>query len=97
MHVVIRKFSNMRSLEEAGRRAAEGLGPILRQSPGFKGYYVFDAGGGAGGSVSLFESRAAAEAANEKAIAWIQQNLVDLYDGRPPEVTKGEVLAAVTG
>jgi hypothetical protein len=44
----------MRSLDEAGRRAAEGVGSILKQTPGFMAYYVFEGGNGVGASVSLF-------------------------------------------
>ena len=57
MYVVIRKFSAMRSVPEAARRAESGIGQILKQSPGFVAYYVFDGGNGVGGSVTLFEER----------------------------------------
>jgi hypothetical protein len=95
MYLVIRKFNRMRSMPEAARRAESGIGQMLKQSPGFRGYYVFDAGNGVGGSVTLFESREAATAANEKALAWIRASLADLIDGEP-EITAGEVLAALT-
>ena len=48
-----------------------------------------------GGSISLFESKSAAEDAHKKALSWIKSNLADLTDGEP-EVMAGEVLAAVT-
>ncbi|WP_319004864.1 hypothetical protein [Microvirga lenta] len=48
-----------------------------------------------GGSISLFENREAALAANEKALAWIRASLTDVIDGEP-EITMGEVLATVT-
>jgi hypothetical protein len=32
----------MRSVPEAARRAESGIGQILKQSPGFVAYYVFD-------------------------------------------------------
>jgi hypothetical protein len=57
MYVVIRKFSAMRSVPAAARRAESGIGQILKQSPGFVAYYVFDGGNGAGGSVTQFEDR----------------------------------------
>jgi len=95
MYVVIRKFSRMRSVAEAARRAESGLGQMLKQMPGFKGYWVFDAGDEIGGSISLFESREAALAANEKALAWIRASLADVIDGEP-EITMGDVLTAVT-
>ncbi len=54
MYVVIRKFSELRSVREAAQRAETGIGQILKNSPGFRGYYVFDAGKGVAGSVTLF-------------------------------------------
>jgi hypothetical protein len=95
MYVIIGKFNHMRSVPEAARRAESGVGQMLKQSPGFQGYYVFDAGNGVGGSVTLFDSREAALAANEKALAWIRASLADLVQGEP-EITAGEVLATVT-
>jgi hypothetical protein len=95
MHLVIRKFNHISSMAEAARRAESGLGQLLKPSPGFQGYYVFDAGDGVGGSVSLFESKEAALAANEKALAWIRGSLVDVINGEP-EITMGEVLAVVS-
>ncbi len=94
MYVVIRKFAHMRSVAEAARRAESGIGHLMKQSPGFHGYYVFDAGNGVGGSITLFESREAAVAANDKALAWIRASLADLIQGEP-EITSGEVLAVV--
>jgi hypothetical protein len=94
MYLVIRKFTQMRSVTEAARRAESGLGQLLKQSPGFQGYYVFDAGNGIGGSVTMFDSKEAAVAANEKALAWIRGSLVDIINGEP-EITMGEVLAVV--
>ena len=95
MYVVIRKFTQMRSVSEAARRAETGIGQLLKRAPGFRGYYVFDAGNGVGGSVTLFESQEEALAANEKALAWIRASMSDLIDGEP-EITAGEVLAIVT-
>ena len=94
MYVVIRKFNRMRSVAEAARRAESGIGQLLRQSPGFRGYYVFDAGDGVGGSVTLFESKEAALVANERALAWIRGSLMDVIAGEP-EITMGEVLVAI--
>jgi hypothetical protein len=96
MYVVIRKFNRMRSVAEAARRAESGIGELLKLSPGFQGYYVFDAGDGVGGSVTLFESKETAVAANEKALTWIRGSLMDVIDGEP-EITMGEVLVTVTG
>jgi hypothetical protein len=42
----------MRSVDDAGRRAADGLASILKQSPGFAGYYVIRFAGDTGGSIT---------------------------------------------
>lgn len=95
MYVVIRKFNHISSVAEAARRAESGIGQLLKQSRGFQGYYVFDAGDGVGGSVTMFDTREAAIAANEKASAWVRASLLDVIDGEP-EVTIGEVLTVVS-
>jgi hypothetical protein len=53
MYAVIRKFNKMRSVDEVARRAEAGLAPILRQSPGFQGYYVVNGGNDVGVSITL--------------------------------------------
>jgi hypothetical protein len=94
MYVIIRKFNRLRSVAEAARRAESGIGQMLKRSSGFRGYYVFDAGDGVGGSVTFFETREEAVAANEKALAWVRASLADIMDGEP-EVTFGAVVALV--
>jgi hypothetical protein len=84
----------MRTVSEAARRAETGIGQLMKESPRFRGYYIVDAGDGVAGSVTLFDPKEAATAANEKALAWIQASLGDFIDGEP-EVVGGEVLAAV--
>jgi len=94
LYLVIRKFSQIRSVSEAARRAETGIGQILRQSPGFRAYYVFDAGNGVGGSVTIFEDRDSAQGANEKALSWVRASLLDLIQDEP-EITSGEVLVSL--
>ncbi len=93
MYAVIRKL-RMRSVDEAGRRAIDGLGPILKQSPGFIGYHVVKFGNDTGVSISLFETREAAQAAHAKALGWIRENLAEFTEGEP-EIIEGEVLGSV--
>ena len=95
MYVVIRKFTGLRSVGIAARRAESGLGMLMKQCAGFHAYYIFDGGDGVGGSVTLFADRETALAAHEKALAWVRASLIDLVDGEP-EIIAGEVLAAVT-
>jgi hypothetical protein len=96
MHAVIRKFPKMQNVKEAARRSETGLGPILKQQPGFKGYFIIQLDGGGGGSISLFDTAEQARAAHERALSWIKDNLADLAGGGEFDVTMGEVLAQVT-
>ena len=86
----------MKYIVEAARRAETGLGPILKQQPGFKGYYILKLEGGGGASISLFESADAAKAAHQRALSWLKENMADLTGGEEPDVTIGEVVAQVT-
>jgi len=94
MFCVVRRFSSMNSVQEAAKRAEAGLAPILQRNPGFRGYYIVDAGEGVGCSVTVFESREAADATREEALGWIEKNLGDLYK-EPPQITAGEVITRV--
>jgi len=96
MHVVIRKLPMMQNVGEAAQRAETGLGPILKAQPGFMGYYLIQLEGGGGGSISLFDTAANAQASNRAAMAWIKENLADLPGADKVEVTTAEVLAQVT-
>jgi hypothetical protein len=93
MYAVVRKFK-MKSVDEAGRKAAEELGPMLKKNPGFRGYYVIKFGEDAGGSLTLFDTREASEDSHRKALGWIKANLADHMQGEP-EVWTGEVVASV--
>ena len=95
MHAVIRKYTDVHSVADAARRSKTGIGQILRQSPGFKAYYVLDGGEGVGVSVSLFENKESAEAANEKVLAYLEESLPDLILGAP-EVISGPILVRMS-
>ena len=68
-----------------------GIGQILRESPGFRSYYVLDGGEGVGVAVMIFEDRESANAANDKVLEFVQASLFDLNLG-DPEIIAGEVL-----
>jgi hypothetical protein len=91
MFIVIRKYTNVRSVADAARRAKSGVGQILRKSHGFKSYYVLDGGGGVGVAVMIFEDRESANAANDKVLEFVQASLHDLNLG-DPEIITGEIL-----
>ena len=62
MYMFIRKYTKVRSVADAARRAKSGIGQILKESRGFRSYYVLDGGEGVGVAVMIFEDREAANA-----------------------------------
>jgi hypothetical protein len=94
MYVLIRKYTKVRSVADAARRAKSGVGQILRESSGFKSYYVLDGGEGVGVAVMVFADRESADAANDKVLEFIQASLLDLDLG-DPEIIAGEVLVNI--
>ena len=94
MHMFIRKYTKAHSVADAARRAKSGIGQILRESPGFRSYYLLDGGDGVGVAVMIFEDRESANAANDKVLEFVQASLLDLNLG-DPEIIAGEVLVNI--
>jgi len=94
MYIVIRKYTKVRSVADAARRAKSGVGQMLRESHGFRSYYVLDGGDGVGVAVMMFEDRESASAANERVLEFVQASLHDLNLG-DPEIIAGEVLVNI--
>ena len=94
MYMFIRKYTTVRSVADAARRAKSGIGQILRESHGFRSYYVLDGGEGVGVAVMTFEDRESATAANDKVLEFVQASLLDLDLG-DPEIIAGEVLVNI--
>jgi len=94
MYMVIRKYAKVRSVADAARRAKSGIGQILGESPGFRSYYVLDAGEGVGVAVMIFDDRESANAANKKVLEFVQASLHDLHLG-DPEIVAGEILVNI--
>jgi hypothetical protein len=91
MYMFIRKYTKVPSVADAARRAKSGIGRLLRESPGFRAYYVLDGNEGVGVAVMIFEDRESADAANGKVLEFVQASLLDLNLG-DPEIIAGEVL-----
>jgi hypothetical protein len=94
MFIFIRKYTKVRSVADAARRAKSGVGQILRDSRGFKSYYVLDGGEGVGVAVMIFEDCESANAANDKVLEFVQASMHDLDLG-DPEIIAGEVLVNI--
>ena len=88
MHTVIRRYEGAGDSAEVARRAVEEFGPMLRDRPGFQGYYVVDAGDGVLATISVFDTEEAAVETTSAAAAWVRENLPELAS-IPPQVTAG--------
>jgi hypothetical protein len=96
MFVIVRKFRLTRgATQEVTRRVRENFVPLLRELPGFRGYYLLDGGPDALVSVRVFDSADAALASNEIAANWIRDNVLEFVKGMP-EVMAGDVLVAAS-
>ena len=95
MFVSIRKYHNVRSVEEVRRRVEQEFVPMLKQNPGFHGYYLIDCASPEAGnivtSISMFDSWDAALASNQIAKEFIKKRLADLLPD-PAEAVGGEVI-----
>jgi hypothetical protein len=60
MFISIRKYHNVRSVEEVRRRVEQEFVPMLKENPGFQGYYLIDCACPESGnivtSISMFDS-----------------------------------------
>jgi Antibiotic biosynthesis monooxygenase len=91
---IIRKFTLTRgSVEEVGRRVQDSFVPLLRNLPGFRGYYLLNGGPDVLVSIRIFDSADEALASNEIAASWMRDNVLEFTRGMP-EVLAGNVLVA---
>jgi heme-degrading monooxygenase HmoA len=96
MYAAIRRGkANPGSINELARRLQDGIVPTLRNLPGFVAYYFVNLGNDEGTSISVFDTRDAAEESNRLSLNWAKQNLADISPG-PPQPSEGEVLIHVT-
>ena len=94
MFTTIRKYKVRKgSVEQLAQRVREGFVPLVRQMPGFRGYYLLDGGPAELTTISMFDTAEAALASNEKAADWVRNNVLDATRGMP-EVIVGTVLIA---
>jgi len=70
---------------QIARKAEEGMLPIFRAQPGFKGYSLF-ATGDKVISISAWENADAAEKANAAAAEWVADNIADQLELQKTEI-----------
>jgi hypothetical protein len=92
MYVAVRQGkAHPGAIPEVARRI-EGTGvPLFQALPDFVAYYFVDLGNDEGQSITVFESRQAAEEANAATVEWARGTLADLMVA-PLQARTGEVL-----
>ena len=74
----------------------ETLMPLLKDLPGFDGYYLVDAGNGLFTSLGLFETREQGEASTKLVSKWIRDEKLDRLMPNEPKIMSGKVVAHVS-
>jgi hypothetical protein len=95
MHATIRRYDGVdqnRTTELTGK-VNETLVPKLRKLPGFKGYYLVEAGDGVFSSLGLFETREQGEESGKVLHSWIRDEKLETLIPNEPKITSGKIIA----
>jgi hypothetical protein len=95
MFISIRKYRNVKSVDEVKRRVEQEFVPMLKQNPGFEGYYLVDCNCPESGnvitSITMFDTWASVLDSNDRAKRWVRERLSDMWP-EPAEAVGGEVI-----
>jgi hypothetical protein len=83
-------------IEELTRKVNESFIPRLSNLPGFKGYFLMEAGDGVVRSTSLFDTSRQAEDSTRIAAEWMKEEKLEKIVPNAPKVTVRKVLAHET-
>jgi hypothetical protein len=95
MHAIIRRYDGVdqNRSAELTRKVSETLVPKLEKLPGFKGYYLVDAGNGVFSSLGLFETPEQGMESTKFVTTWIREEKLDTILPNEPKITSGEIVA----
>jgi hypothetical protein len=71
-----------------------GLVPVLKASPGFRGYWIINCTDGDVAGLSIFDTEPNANAATDRTLAWVNAHIRDLAVLPLDAMFGGEVVAA---
>jgi hypothetical protein len=94
MYTAIRTYTTSDSAELA-KRVQEEFVPMMRDVPGFVGYYVVDAGDGRIASITVCDDQAGVEESTRRASDWVQKRLASLITAGP-DVLMGNTTVSET-
>jgi hypothetical protein len=91
MFASIRTYNGVGDVAALRSGARKSLYPLLKKQSGFVSYSLIDTGGGSITSISIFNTRKQAEAANNTVRDLVQEVFKELLPS-PPAVVVGEVV-----
>jgi hypothetical protein len=99
MHATVRRYEgvDVSRTGELKTKVNETLIPRLSKVPGFRGYYLLEAGNGVMSSFSLFDSSAHSDEATQLLAAWVRDEKLESALPNPPKITFGEIIAQKNG
>ena len=95
MHAIIRRYDGVdqNRTTELTSKVTETLVPKLSKLPGFKGYYLIDAGDGVFSSLGLFETPEQGMESTKLATTWLREEKLDTILPNEPTITSGKIVA----
>jgi hypothetical protein len=99
MFATIRRYDGVdqNRTTELTNKVNETLVPQLRTLPGFKGYYLIEAGNGIFSSLGLFETPEQSEESSKVVATWIRDEHFETMIPNQPVITTGKVIASSNG
>ena len=82
-----------RAQVEAAPPASDGAAPAAEKLPGFKGYFLVDAGNGVFTSLGLFETPEQGMESTKLVATWIRDEKLDTIIPNEPVITSGKIVA----
>jgi hypothetical protein len=95
MFATIRRYDGVdqNRSDELTRKVNETLVPKIEKLPGFKGFYLIDAGSGVFSSLGLFETNEQAMDSTKLVTTWIHEEKLDTILPNEPKITSGKIVA----
>ena len=95
MFATIRRYDGVdqNRTTELTSKVNETLVPKLEKLPGFKGYYLVDAGNGVFTSLGLFETPEQGMESTKLVATWLREEKLDTILPNEPKITSGKIVA----
>ena len=95
MFATIRRYDGVdqNRTTELTSKVNETLMPKLNKLPGFKGYYLIDAGNGVFTSLGLFETPEQGVESTKLVTTWIREEKLETILPNEPKITSGKIVA----